>query len=193
MTTNVATTTTTRKEKLLTADDLLELHSKGIKGELIRGVLANTMSTGVNHGRTVVNITILLGNFVKPHRLGTLVASDTGILIDDVRHTVREPDIAFFSADNMPLGANIPGYSDVVPDLVVEVASPNDTVQSIYDKAHMWLYNGVRLVWVGHPDWREVEVYSADGSVFTLGENDTLDGGDVLPGFACKVSDIFDV
>ena len=184
---------TTTKEKLLTADDLLELHSRGVRGELIRGVLAKTMATGVNHGKTVVNLTILLGNFVKPQRLGTLVASDTGILIDRVRHTVREPDIAYFSAEKMPLNADIPGYSDVIPDLVVEIASPRDTVHSIYDKAMMWRYNGVPLVWVGYPDWREVEVYSAGGSVVTLNENDTLDGGDVLPGFSCKVSEIFDV
>ena len=183
---------TTTKEKLLTADDLLELHSKGVRGELIRGVLAKTMATGVNHGKTVVNLTILLGNFVKPQGLGTLVASDTGILLDDVRHTVREPDIAYFPAEKMPLDADIPGYSNVIPDLVVEVASPNDTVQSIYDKAHMWRYYGVRIVWVAYPDWREVEVYSAGGSVVTLAENDALDGGAVLPGFSCRVSEIFD-
>ena len=184
---------TTTREKLLTADDLLELHSKGVRGELIRGRLGGTMSIGVNHGKTVANLTILLGIFVKPQRLGTLVTSDTGILLDDIRHTVREPDIGYFSAEKMPLDADMPGYSDVIPDLVVEVASPNDTIQSIHDKALMWLYNGVRLVWVGFPDERMVDVYPAGGAVFTLGEGDTLDGGDVLPGFSCAVSDVFDV
>ena len=184
---------TTTQDKLLTADDLLELHSRGVRGELIRGRLGGAMSTGVNHGRTVANLTILLGIFIKPRRLGTMITSDTGILLDHARHTVREPDIGYFSAENMSLDADIPGYSEVIPDLVVEVASPNDTVQSIHDKALMWLYYGVRLVWVGFPDERMVDVYPAGGDVFTLSENDTLDGGDALPGFSCKVSDIFDV
>ena len=184
---------TTTREKLLTADDLLELHSKGVKGELIRGRLGGTMSTGVNHGKTVANLTILLGIFVKPQRLGTIVTSDTGILLDNVRHTVREPDIGYISAEKMPLNADIPGYSDVIPDLVVEVASPRDTVQSIHDKALMWLYHGVRLVWVAFPDERMMDAYLSSREVRTLDENDVLDGGDVLPGFSCRVSEIFDI
>lgn len=184
---------TTTKEKLLTADDLLELHSKGVKGELIRGRLGGTMSTGVNHGKTVANLTILLGIFVKPQRLGTIVTSDTGILLDSIRHTVREPDIGYISEEKMPLNADIPGYSDVIPDLVVEVASPGDTVQSIHDKALMWLSYGVRLVWVAFPDERIMDAYLSTREVRTLDENDVLDGGDVLPGFSCRVSEIFDI
>ena len=184
---------TTTQEKLLTADDLLELHSKGVRGELIRGRLGGAMSTGVNHGKTVANLIILLGRVIKPQHLGTLVTSDTGILLDDIRHTVREPDVGYFSAATMPLDADIPGYSDVIPDLVIEVASPNDTLQSIHDKALMWLYYGVQLVWVVFPDERMVDVYPAGGAVVTLSENDALDGGAVLPGFSCAVSDIFDV
>ncbi len=93
---------TTTRDKMLTADDLLELHSKGVRGELIRGRLGGTMSTGVNHGKTVANLTILLGAFIKPQRLGMLVTSDTGTLLDAARHTVRDPDIGYFSAEKMP-------------------------------------------------------------------------------------------
>jgi len=37
-----------------------------------------------------------------------------------------------------------------------------------------------------------VDVYRLDGAVTTLDEEDSLDGHDALPGFACGVSDIFD-
>ena len=56
----------------------------------------------------------------------------------------------------------------------------------------MWLSHGVRLVWVVHPDTRTVDVHQADGSVSTLGSDDAIDGLDVLPGFACPVSAVFD-
>ena len=184
---------TTTKAKLLTADDLLELHSKGIRGELIRGVLCQTMATGVNHGKVVMKLGFLLGSAVFPQRLGTLIGSDTGILLRRAPDTIREPDIAFFSAERMSLGIDMPGYSEIIPDLVVEIMAHNDAIGAVYDKARMWLSNGVPLVWVAHPDWREVEVHPLGGAVFTLTDTDTLDGGDILPGFTCKVSDIFDV
>ncbi len=128
---------TTTKQKLLTAADLLRLDSKGIRGELIRGELCETMSAGVTHGKIVVNLTIELGAFVKPRRLGSLMASDTGIILERNPDTVREPDIAFISAAKMPLGMDIPGYSEVVPDLVVEIASPNDSRREIGNKMQM--------------------------------------------------------
>ena len=93
----------------------------------------------------------------------------------------------------MPLGVSVPGYAEVIPDLVVEVASPSDSSQSLKEKAMMWLDFGVPLVWVGHPDTRMVDVYLSSREVRTLSEEDTLDGGDVLPGFTCQVREIFDV
>ncbi len=181
----------TTKAKLLTADDLLRLSSQGFRGELIRGELHETMSTGINHGRTVIKASVQLGNFIMPRQLGTLVGSDTGIWLERDPDTVREPDIAYISAEKMPLDADIPGYSEVVPDLVVEVRSPNNSLREIREKALMWLDFGVHLLWVAHPETRTVDVYGIGSSVLTLTEDDTLDGGEVLPGFSCPVRDIF--
>ncbi len=61
---------TTTLPKLLTAADLLRLHSEGVRGELIRGVLCETMASGGEHGEIVVNMTLLSGNFVKQQKLG---------------------------------------------------------------------------------------------------------------------------
>ena len=68
----------TTKPKLITADELLHLYSKGVRGELIRGVLSRTMPTGIEHGRIVVNLVTELRIFVKPRKLGVLIASDAG-------------------------------------------------------------------------------------------------------------------
>ena len=132
-----------------------------------------------------------LFNAVEPRQLGTLVASDSGVWLERDPDTVREPDIAFFSAEKMPLNARITGYAEVAPDLVVEVASPSDSRREVHDKAHMWLNHGVRLVWVVHPETRTIDVYQPDGEIATLGEQDSLDGLDVLPGFTCDVSTVF--
>ena len=185
------TTTTTTEARLLTAADLLKLDGEGVRGELIRGVLCETMPAGIEHGRIVMDLAYELNTFIKPRRLGTLVGSDSGVWLERDPDTVREPDVAFFSAEKVPRDRRITGYAEVAPDLVVEVASPSDSRREIHDKAHMWLNHGVRLVWVVQPESRTVDVYRLDEEIATLGEQDAFDGLDVLPGFTCDVSAVF--
>ncbi len=118
------TTTTPTEAKLLTAADLLRLDGEGVRGELIRGVLCETMPTGHEHGTIVTKLVIRLGNFVERRALGTLVASDSGVWLERDPDTVREPAIAFTSAEKIPLDSRITGYAEVAPDLVVEVCVP---------------------------------------------------------------------
>ena len=93
---------TTPKTKLLTADDLLRLYSRGVRGELIRGELHETMSTGREHGELVMNLGGLMTVFIRPRRLGRLYGSDSGVLLERDPDTVREPDIGFVSAAKAP-------------------------------------------------------------------------------------------
>ena len=180
------------EKKTLTAADLLRMNANGLRGELIRGVLCETMSTALTHGIIVMKLAFLLQLFIMPKDLGFLAGSDFGVLLEYDPDTVREPDIAFFSAEKIPPDAEIqPGYSRVIPDLIVEVASPRDSIAAINDKALMWLSYGARLVWTIHPDTLEVNVYRNNRRVRTLSENDVLDGADVLPGFSCNVGEIF--
>jgi len=176
----------------LTADDLLRLSGQGVRGELIRGVLCETMPAGHQHGSIVTNLVILLGNFIKPRRLGVLTASDSGIWLERDPDTVREADIAFISVERAPLAERVTGYTQVAPDLVVEIGSPGDVRRKLRDKALMWLTFGVRLVWVVHPEQRTVDVHRTSHPVLTLNDADTLDGLDVLPGLTCQVSAVFD-
>ena len=178
--------------KLLTADDLLRLDAQGVCGELIRGALIETMPAGREHGQIVMNLGAELRNYIKPRKLGVLVGSDSGVWLERDPDTVREPDIAFFSAEKSPLDERVTGYAEVVPDLVVEVVSPSDSRSAVNDKALMWLRYGARLVWVVHPDARVVDVHREGHPVAALGESESLDGLDALPGFSCPVREIFE-
>ena len=188
MTTATATKTASG---LITADDLLRLSSDGVRGELIRGVLSETMPTGREHGQIAVRLAARLHNFVEPRRLGVLTASDSGVWLEHDPDTVREPDVAFFSAEKSPPGERVTGYAQVAPDLAVEIVSPSDRLPAVNDKALMWLRYGVRLVWVVRPDERRVDVHREGHAVAALMESDALDGLDVLPGFSCPVREIF--
>jgi Uma2 family endonuclease len=76
------------------------------------------------------------------------------------------------------------------PDLAVEILSPDDRVIRVMEKVRFYLENGVRLVWVIDPDARTVMVFSTLTESRILSEDDTLDGGDVLPGFSTPVREI---
>ncbi len=77
------------------------------------------------------------------------------------------------------------------PDLAVEVGSPGDTLKEVREKVEDWLAAGTRAVWVVNPKRRSVSVYRSTADVTRLSESDELDGGDVVPGFRCRVADIF--
>ena len=177
--------------ELLTADDLLRLHSQGVHGELVRGVLHETMSAGHRHGTIVTRLILRLGNFVEPRGLGSLVASDSGVWLERGPDTVREPDIAYTSADKIPLDADIPGYAEAVPDLVVEVKSPSDSRRRAHDRGRMWVDYGVRIAWILYPETRTAEVHRPEGPALTIDPDGALDGGDVLPGFTCPLHTVF--
>ena len=183
---------TTTAPKLLTAADLLRLHGKGVRGELIRGVLHETMSVGLKHGEISAALMALLWIFVRPARLGRVFGSDTGVLLERDPDTVREPDVAYVSAARLPLDIEVSGYCPVVPDLVVEVVSPSDDEVDVDNKAIMWLYYGARMALVINPEPQTIKVRRAGAPTAILTINDTLDGADVLPGFTCPVRDILE-
>ena len=188
MTTAIATKTASG---LLTADDLLRLCADGVRGELIRGALSETMPTGREHGQIAGRLTVRLGSFIESRKLGVYTTSDSGVWLEHDPDTVREPDVAFFSAEKSPPDERVTGYAQVAPDLAVEIVSPSDRLPAVNDKALMWLRYGVRLVWVVRPDERRIDIHRDGYPVAVLTENDALDGADVLPGFSCPVREIF--
>jgi Uma2 family endonuclease len=133
---------------------------------------------------------LLIGAYVQERDLGTTYTNDTGFIVRHDPDTVRGPDVAFVTKKRIPPEGEPDEYWDIAPDLVVEVPSDNDTRKEIREKVTDYLNAGVRLVWVVDPQKRTVEVHSAR-SQRVLKDKDVLTGGNVLPGFRCKVADIF--
>lgn len=177
--------------KPVTAYELLEMHAKGVRGELVRGVFCPKMSANQQHAQLAAKLSYLLGTVVYPNRMGKIMTSDLGVRLSTDPDTVREPDLAYISAEREPLDVINKGYSQIMPNLVAEIVSPSDSPQAVFDKASMWLLNDVQVVWVIWPDTQTIEVHRAGETLLTLGVSDTLDGGDALPGFAVPVRAIF--
>jgi Uma2 family endonuclease len=177
---------------LLTANDLYRLADHGGRNELVRGEVAPMSPASTKHGEIVFDLGFQLGVFVKANNLGKLYAAETGFTLMENPDTVRAPDIAFVAQARIPSGG-IPetGFWAIAPDLVVEVISPYDRASDVQDKMKDYLVAGVRLVWLVDPHSHTVTVYKSLDQVKVLLEEDTLDGGDVLPGFSLPLTELF--
>ena len=182
----------TAKNKLLTAEDLLRLHSQGVKGELIRGVLHEKVAVGKRHTFIAGNLLAPLHHHVRQRRLGRVGGTDGGVLIQRDPVTVREPDIFFVSSERLSLDDRPDGYLEVAPELVVEIVSPSDTQQSVNDKTEMWLGHGVQLVVEVYPAERAVMLHRRNVPFVTLTGDNVLEIEGILPGFSLPLAEIFD-
>jgi Uma2 family endonuclease len=179
------------EKKTYTVDDLWELsHHTDKRLELVRGELRELAPANDEHGYLASQILLIVAQFVKQHGLGYTFAAETGFVLSEEPATVRAPDFAFLSRERAPQEWTR-HFARYVPDLVAEVVSPGDTFSEVTEKVNDWLQAGVRMVWVVDPSSRVVYVYRAEQPVQVLHEEDVLSGEDVLPGFACKVSEIF--
>ena len=175
------------QQRLLTAEEFAALPRDNMRLELVRGeILAMPPAFG-GHGKTAMRLGVALGQYVLTHQLGEVYAAETGFLVARNPDTVRAPDVAFIQASRVPPIETDDGWVPVVPDLVAEVVSSGDRVSEGADKVRMWLDAAVRMVLVVQPATRTLEVHQYGQQPVTLHAGDTLDGADVVPGFAASV------
>lgn len=162
--------------------------------ELVDGALVTMPKPGGRHGEITMEIGRLLANYVREHRLGRVTAAETGFFLgqtDAGRDIVRGLDVAFIDAARAPQPL-ASGIVRIAPNLAVEVISPGNSVDDIDDKVQELLNAGTPLIWLILPEARRIIVWTNEGAI-RLNEQDTLTGGDVLPGFSVRVSDLFDI
>lgn len=181
----------THPQTQITAEEFAALPLGEMRSELIEGVLHTMPPTTGGHGRITMRLSGLLFTHISNHHLGETYAAETGFLIARNPDTVRAPDFAFIQRDRAPSHDMDARWVSVIPDLVVEVASPGDRPTELMDKAEMWLEVGVRLVWVALPAQRVIQVYRPGQPIATLDMASMLDGGEVVPGFTTPVAHIY--
>ena len=181
-------TTTT---ELMTADELFLMPKDGCRYELVKGEMRKMSPAGSEHGAIIVNLTLLLAQYVKANQLGVVFGAETGFKIARNPDTVRAPDVAFVRRENIPSTGIPKQFWDGAPDLAVEVLSPGDAADYVEEKVDEWLKAGAGTVWVVSPKRRTVTIHHSLNEAITLRENDELTDENVVPGFHCRVAEIF--
>jgi Uma2 family endonuclease len=175
----------------MTAAELLRLPTDGQRYELIRGELRQRTPAGPTHGRLAMRIAAHLFQHVESHSLGTVFAAETGFQLAQDPDTVRAPDVAFVSQERSEAVGETEGFWPGAPDVAVEVISPSDRYTDVEDKVVEWLEAGSRMVIVVNPRQRSVTVYHSRTDVIRLTEADTLEGGEVIPGWHLPIREVF--
>jgi Uma2 family endonuclease len=183
----------------LTLTEFLRLYDEEGPFELINGERVPIMAKVAGPGDVASTLMIVLGSYVRTNNLGKVYSETSFVLIDasDWVRGSRQPDVMFFSAER--LSAYIAQNTDwkdkpfiLVPDLAVEVVSPNDLYRDVQDKVDNYLRDGVKLVWVIDPPRGSVTVHRAGiKDLAVLSGDDPLEGGDVIPGFSVSVASLF--
>jgi Uma2 family endonuclease len=165
------------------------LQAKAALCELVDRTLVEK-AVGFRESVLAVVILSLLQDFVRQRNLG-LVSGEAGLL-RLAPGLVRGPDVAFISWAQIPGGrmpiAPIPA---ITPDLAVEVLSESNTPREMERKRRDYFTAGTRLVWQIDPESRTAEVFTAPEQSTLLTADQTLDGGEVLPGFTLSLTQLF--
>jgi Uma2 family endonuclease len=160
--------------------------------EIINGQKMELPSMGVYASWIAKRLAFFLDAVVDAGRLGTVVI-ETLFILDNVRDIRRRPDVAFVSAMKWPVGQLLPevGDWDIVPDLAVEVVSPNDVFQEVLKKMEEYFRLGIGQVWIVIPSQRQIYVYESPTKPTVFGADQELDGGTLLPGLRLPVGSLF--
>jgi Uma2 family endonuclease len=173
-----------------TEKDVLTIHDREDRlYELIDGILVEK-AMGIRESALAWRLASFLDVYVTEHDLGFVAGADCIVRL--MPGLVRIPDVAFVSWEQLPKKfyptEPIP---DLAPRLTVEVLSKSNTKAEMDLKLRDYFVSGVLLVWFIDPDKRTVSIYTAPDEMRELTEADTLDGGDVLPGFSLPLAKLF--
>jgi Uma2 family endonuclease len=190
---------TTAAPKLMTVEEFLALPDDGVERWVIRGELREKRDTDMTrrnkpHSIAEATLTGMLWVWLSSQPLprGAVVCGEAGIVLR------REPTTITAGVDVALITAAQAGTRDLdtnmivgPPVLIAEVLSPHDTQEEVADRVDEYLDCGVPLVWIVNTHFRTVTVHRPNVDAVALDARDSLEGFAELPGFSCRVADLF--
>lgn len=176
---------------LTTADEFEKIAARLGSCELVRGEVVELSPGGYGHSRITANVAFLLEQWARQSKSGRVLTCEAGVVVETDPDTVRGADVAYYSYDRLPQGAEPEGFLRTPPNLVVEVIGKKQGWREMVEKAGEYLRMGVDRVWIVDPDSHRVHVFRPDAEPTALSEDQSISDSHVLPGFACRLEELF--
>jgi len=129
----------------------------------------------------------ILGNWIKPRRLGPIFDSSGGFIMPD--RNLKAPDVSFVRASR--LKKSVRYFGELVPDLVVEIKSQSDRIKPLQEKLAKFIELGAQVGILIDPDELTVEVYRLAGEPIELQNEDILTIPELFPGWELNISELW--
>jgi Uma2 family endonuclease len=175
----------------MTFDEAARLDPKEESGEIVAGRWVPVTWSTWKHGEILAELCFWLKQYARDNPGWSVSVGDPGTKLVTEPPTLRGPDAAMVRAERRALGKGVAGWLDGAPDVAFEVQSDSQSSAEVARKALEYLAGGARMVVVLDPDSRSVLLYTPPDHVAVIGPDADLDGGDALPGFRVRVSDLF--
>jgi Uma2 family endonuclease len=175
---------------LLTAAELEQMpDDDSVRTELDEGELITVAPASEDHGGLEAEISGILRDHVKRHRLGKVYGSSAGFRLKD--DTVREPDVAFVRSDRVE-SIKSKGFAKGAPDLAVETCSPSESVRQLMREVKQYFAAGTHTVWIVYPETQELPILESTGADRLLRGDDSVEAPELLPGFSIPLHQFFE-
>lgn len=181
-------TTATRK---MTLDEFLAMPETEPASEFICGEVVQKPMPSLDHGRIALRIGARLDEYLS--------RTNAGWAVVESRHSERAesrvylPDVTVVLKDRIPLDKQTRrrGPLELVPDIAIEILSPDDRPSRFVEKVTFYLRNNTPLVWVIDLDERTLDAYrpGLPSTRHTVG--DIISAAPVLPDFTLDVGELF--
>lgn len=173
----------------ITMDEFARLPRDGARHEISEGELITMPPPKSLHDRVVSALSELLAVHLRRHSVYRAFPGAGYILSRDPL-TIRQPDVSLLSKQRVE-ATDPDDYFEGAPEIAIEVVSPSDPAQDLEIKIEQYFRAGAQQVWVVYPKTQRVHVHYADRRSLILSGDETLAGGDLLPGFSIKTADLF--
>ncbi len=160
-----------------------------LKMELVNGEIIVMSPSGLESDEIAAEIVAQLRNWVRPRKLGRVIASSGGFRLPNESGDVRAPDASFVRASRLPHPTE--DYGNCVPDLIFEVKSKRDSVKKLREKIQDFLRWETQVGVLVDPQTRTMEVYRPNTEKIVLGDGDILEVPELLPGWKLFVVDVW--
>ncbi len=159
--------------------------------ELVGGEVVTLSPGDYEHNQAVSNAFGLLREWARQQKVGRVLTNETGLIVQRQPDTVRGVDVVYYSYERLPQGSAPRGFQTTPPNLVAEAIGKGQGWREMVEKVGEYLRMGVDVVWVIEPKSQRVHVYHPDVEPVVLNRGDTLADPAGLPGFHCKVEELF--